>query len=126
MVLETSEEAKKELLNSYDSKEELKDAIKTGDIEEVVYDLAESNEDPDITDRVNWLAKDYDNIELVNYACDDKSKLFDLIGDGQYVKNKESLYDAIDELKREYGIEKLHKHNGYEEKLNQFRKVYFK
>jgi len=129
MVLENVEDAKDKLLFDFDGEEEdLKDCIKKGEIQERISIIADDFVDTYTSNDLHWLL-DQNNVKYVDEAIEEQGCdgiLIDLVGRGQYKKNMELLNKAVKELKKEYGIEKLHKSRSYKEKLNYLRKVYLK
>jgi len=130
LALEDLEQAKEKLLDYYKDEQKLKDAITNGEIESDIEIISENNKDEDASNLIDWLREEYDNRDYVDdvlYKLGNGGRsITDLISMGQLSKNKDLLNKAVKELKKEYRIEKLHKHNGYVEKINKFRKVYLK
>jgi len=145
-MLESVKEAKEELLDYFEeNKEELKKAIKNDEIQDIITEIADSDTDVYANYLTNWFSKGQnyryveDALEEFGYTPD--KGIFDIIRAGQYLKNEELLNEAVKELKKEYGIERLHRKRslreshrrairgnvtkrGYKEKINRLRKVY--
>ena len=120
-ALEDVENAKYELLKSYDHVNELKKALENADIVRRVYKLARSNIYNYNNGRFEWLSTDqnykYVDKALKVYGYNGES-IIDLIDMGQSIKNEELLHKAIDELKKEYGIEYIHSKRSMRETIS--------
>jgi len=130
MVLEDIEDAKEALLDFYGDMEDLIDAIKTGEINDDLEKIAERTIDETDREMMDWLSEDMSNIRYVNktiakYGWQNNSLMW-MIENAQMEKNEILLEKALDELKRENGIERLDNSKGYIEKINKFRKIYLR
>ena len=95
----------KELIREYFAEEkDLREAIENGDIDDVISELADSDVNIYTKDLLDWLASDLNNIYLVEEAIKEFGWTGDLIKAiqlGQYKRNEEFLFDALEIIKEE-------------------------
>ena len=103
MVIEDKEEAKALLVSYYSDSGQLKEALESDEMQDVVSEIADSSVDIYTYDLMKWNAENYCKVEeaIDEFGAPDGFDMVKAIMMGQYMQNEEYLYEALEELKDE-------------------------
>ena len=109
-MIDNLKDAKEQLTDYYANKKELKEAIESDNISDTVSELADGNVDLYTYNLLEWVKEGYNYVEdgiseLGFPESDGKPDFIKAIMAGQYMANQKLLYEAVEELKEELGID---------------------